>query len=322
MTGSGERRTRRLATLALVSVAAIWGATFVLVKDALGDLPPLAFLALRFAVGTAALAVVWPGAVRGLRSLPRPALFSVGFALAAGYAFQTLGLAYTGATNAGFITALYVVFTPLVAAVVFRTAPSARALSGVGLATIGLVLLSLRLVDGRPVFGGGDLLVALCAVAFAVHIVALGVWAPRTDVRALTLGQVGLSALVFALAAPFDRGGSLTGRVWVAVGVTAIGATAFGFAAQTWAQTRLAPTRTAVVLTTEPVFAGLFGFALAGERLGLRGWIGAALILGAVAVVELRADAVGPSDDARIGSSPRRSPSQGADDAQGDLRDR
>lgn len=284
------RRTRNtlLATTGLVVAAAIWGSTFVLVKEAVEEVPPFQFLAMRFAIATVVLALVWRRsvAVRAPGRL-RTAVI-VGTLLAGAYAFQTWGLVYTGATNAGFITGLYVVFTPMLAAAILRRAPAASALVGVALATLGLVLLSLRLVGGRPSFTAGDLLVLVCAAGFAAHIVALGRYAPGGDTRRLAIDQLAVATVVFAVLTP--TGGieaTIPAAVWVALAVTALGATAYGFAIQTWAQAHLSPTRTAVILALEPAFAALFGYWWLAERLSVRGWIGAGLILAGMLAAEI-----------------------------------
>jgi drug/metabolite transporter (DMT)-like permease len=303
-----------------VAACAVWGSTFVLVKDAVAEIPTLEFLALRFLLGAVLLAAVRPASVRALRRTPPTAVLCVGAALAAGYALQTFGLETAAATNAGFITGLFVVFTPIGAALVYRRLPEAPALVGVVLAAAGLVLLSLRLVGGRPSFVVGDALVLGCAVVFAVHILLLGAWAPQTDVGALTLGQVALAAVVFSVLSPLGGWRVPTAPVvWIALGVTAAGATAFGFTMQTWAQSRLSPTRTAVILTMEPVFAGVFGVALAGDRLTARNWVGAALIVAGMLAVEIRPGVPARSlESASVGDES----TPGANHGQGDLRDR
>ncbi len=282
-------RTTLFATAGLVVGAAIWGSTFVLVKDAVEAVPPFQFLAMRFAIATLALAAVWRDSVTAPAPQRLRAAVIVGALLAGAYTFQTWGLVFTGATNAGFITGLYVVFTPILAAAILRRSPAPSALVGVALATAGLVLLSLRLVGGRPAFTTGDLLVLVCAVAFAAHIVALGRYAPGGDTRRLAIDQLAVATLVFAALTP--TGGietTIPTGVWVALAVTALGATAYGFAIQTWAQAHLSPTRTAVILALEPAFAALFGYWWLAERLSVRGWVGAGLILAGMLAAEIR----------------------------------
>jgi drug/metabolite transporter (DMT)-like permease len=281
---AGRQATYRWV-LALVGVTAVWGATFVVVRDAVAAIPPFAFVAYRFLAAAALLAAVRP------RTLARPeprmvaAGVVTGVALFAGYGFQTVGLQYTTASNAGFITGLAVVLTPLLAAVVLRERPRLGPALGAALAFAGLALLSLQSLQVRR----GDALVLGCAVAFAAHILLLGRFAPRYSsyqLAVMQLGTVGVLALGWAgvsggLVAPTGA------QVWLALAVTTVLASAAGFLIQTRAQREVPPTKTAVILTMEPVFAGLFGFLLAGERLGARGWVGACCILAGMLVAEL-----------------------------------
>jgi len=191
---------------------------------------------------------------------------------------------------------MFVVFTPLIAGLVLRRAVGAAAWAAVGLATAGLGLLSLR---GLAV-GVGELLTLLCAAAFAVHIVGLGEWSPRHDAYPLAVVQLGTVTVLTGLAAaPGGLALPPDGAAWAAVGVTAVLATAAGFLGQTWAQARIPPTRAAVVLTLEPVFAGLFA-VLAGERLGWRTLAGGGLVLAAMYLVELGPRRAADAEVARL----------------------
>jgi drug/metabolite transporter (DMT)-like permease len=273
--------------LALIGVAAVWGFTFPVVKDAVEIIPPFQFLAVRF--GMAALlmtAVFW----RGLRTFgvkQIAASVAAGVALFAGYAFQTVGLQYTQASNAGFITGLFVVFTPILTAVWLRRLPARAAVAGVVLATVGLALLSVSPAGFR--FGYGDAVVLLCAVSFAVHIVLLGRFAPDLPTGPLTTIQLWVTATLSAwLSLSFETPVEVAGHdVWLAIVLTAVYASAIAFFIQTRAQRTLSPTRTALILVSEPAFAGLFGFVLLGETLTVVGWSGAALILAGMLAAEL-----------------------------------
>lgn len=275
---------------ALIGVTLVWGSTFVVVKEAVDAVPPYSFNALRFGLAAAVLAVC---CVPGLRTLGRDGRLHgavLGVFLFAGYAFQTVGLRHTPASRAGFITGMFVVFTPLLAAVVLRRRPGAAAWAGVALATTGLALLSLR---GSFLPGFGDVLVLGCALSFAAHIVGLGAWSHRHATLPLTTVQLGVAALlhaVFAVAWEVPRGSYAFGAQTVmALLLTALLASAAGFWIQTGAQRVIPPTRTAIILTMEPVFAGLFGYVLLDERLALRGWAGALLILAGMLTAELGA---------------------------------
>lgn len=271
------------ATAALLGVTAIWGSTFVVVKDAIARMPVMDFLAWRFGIATVAVVVLAPRSLRRLDPRGRRVGVALGLALGAGYVLQTLGLRTTPAAVSGFITGMFVVFTPLISGVALRRRVGGSAWVAVVLATGGLALLSLR---GLSV-GVGELLTLGCAAAYAVHIVGLGEESASYDAVGLAALQLAtvtvLSALGGApggLAPPPDAG------VWGAVLLTGLAATALAFFTQTWAQAHLPPTRAAVVMTMEPAFAGVFGVWLGGDRLSARSWLGAALVLAAMLLVE------------------------------------
>jgi drug/metabolite transporter (DMT)-like permease len=274
------------ASLALLGVTAIWGSTFVVVKDAIARMPVVDFLAWRFALATLAMLALRLGALRrvGRVAIRRGVL--LGAALGAGYLLQTYGLTTTPPAVSGFVTGMFVVFTPLIAGVLLRRRVGALAWLGVGLATAGLALLSLH---GLAV-GRGELLTLGCAVAFAVQIVWLGEWSGSHDPGALAAVQLATVAVICLVGAGLSRHGLAPppdAGVWGALALTALAATALAFMVQTWAQSLLAPTRAAVIMTMEPVFAGVFGVWVAGERFGLRAGLGAVLVLGAMLLVEL-----------------------------------
>ncbi len=272
------------AVVALVAVTAVWGVTFVQVKDAIAIYPLFAFLAVRFAIASATLAVP---AARRLASLGRRgwgAGAALGLLLALGYALQTAGLERTTVSSAGFITGLYVVFTPLIALLFFGTRIGLAVWLGVALSTVGLGLLT-GLDSGRL---GGDLLVLGGSAAYSLQIVLMERQAPRYDPLAFTLVEMlaafaGFTVIAVALGQiELPRGWT----VWGALLVTGIFASALAFLVQTWAQRRASATQTALAFTMEPVWAGIFGFWLAGDRLGTWGWGGAALIMAGIIVAE------------------------------------
>jgi drug/metabolite transporter (DMT)-like permease len=271
--------------VALLVVTAIWGVTFVQVKDAVEIYPLFAFLAVRFAIASVALA---PFAGGGrLRTLDRRGLVAgaaLGGLLALGYALQTAGLARTTVSSTGFITGLCVVLTPITAFLLFRDHIPRAVWVGVGLSTIGLAML-FGIEAGSAV---GDVLVLGGAVAYALQIVLLERYAPDYDPVAFTLVEM-LAAFVGFTAIAVARGDLSVPHgwtVWGALLVTGIFASALAFLVQTWAQRELSATRTALVFAAEPVFAGFFGFLLAGDRLGGLGWAGCGLILGGIVVSE------------------------------------
>src|SRR5918999_2165351 len=263
-------------------MTAVWGVTFVQVKDAVELYPIFLFLALRFAVASATLGV--PFGSR-LRLVDRRGLVSgllLGVFLAAGYALQTVGLSKASVTSAGFITGMFVPLTPVFAALIFRDRIGRAGWVGTALATLGLALLSGVELGSL----GADLLVLGGAASFALHIVFTSRFAPRYDVAALALVQMLVACVAFtaiALAAePLEVPRGWT--VWGALIVTGLFASALAFIVQTWAQSRTTATRTALIFTSEPVFAGLFGYLLAGDRLAAVAWLGCAGILTGILV--------------------------------------
>jgi drug/metabolite transporter (DMT)-like permease len=271
-------------TLALVGVTAIWGSTFVVVKDAVEQMPVTDFLTWRFGLAALVMLLLRPRSVAALGPSGRHAGMLVGLALGAGYLLQTLGLQHTSAAVSGFITGMFVVLTPLGSALLLRSRVPLTAWGAVALATVGLALLSLH---GLSV-GYGELLTLGCAAAFALHIVGLGQWSASYDAYGLAVVQLATTAALCAgVAVPGGVVVPPTASVWGALAVTALGATALAFVVQTWAQSVLAPTRAAVIMTMEPVFSGLFAVLLAGEHLGLRTLGGAALVLAAMLLTEV-----------------------------------
>jgi drug/metabolite transporter (DMT)-like permease len=281
-----EATLRRAAELALVGIAAVWGLTFVMVQDAIALLPTMAFLAYRF---LPAALLVWIVFRRQLRALPPEGWRAgavMGAFLTGGYVFQTLGLEETTASNAGFITGMFVVLTPLLAAVVLRERVGRFAWGAALVSALGLYLLS---GAGGELELRGDGLVLLAALCFAAHILATARAVGRFDVGALLVVQLavcGVTCLAIAGAA-----GQLEApegwTVWSALLVTSLVASALGFFVQTFAQQHAPPERTALILASEPAFAGLFGWLLADDRLSAVGLLGAALIMAAIVAVEL-----------------------------------
>lgn len=282
------------ADTALLFVALIWGATFVMVKEAVTHVGPLTFIGLRFTLAAVAMILLFQ---RRLRAIGRRELAAgglIGIFLFGGYAFQTAGLQYTSASKAGFITGLSVVFVPVAAWAWLRRPPTRSAAAGVALATAGLALLTLQMGE-RVTMEQGDLLVLAGAVSFALHITAIGAYAPRMDPLTLATIQIATTAVIAVPAAllvetpawPMDN------SVWLAAAFTGVLATCLAFGVQTAAQVFTTPTHTALIFATEPVFAALFGMLLAGEWLSGRAWLGCGLILAGMLVAELRLGGTG-----------------------------
>jgi drug/metabolite transporter (DMT)-like permease len=278
-----------MALVALIAVTAVWGVTFVQVKDAVELYPLLAFLAVRFVLATATLAVPAVPRVRSLGTRGAGAASTLGLLLALGYVLQTAGLERTTVSSTGFITGMYVVLTPLLALALFRTRIGAVVWLGVALSTVGLAMLS-GVHAGSLI---GDLLVLAASALYSLQIVLMERFAPRYDALAFTLVEMLAAAigLLIVAAAHGDLGVPRGATVWAALLVTGLFASALAFLVQTWAQRGTSATRTALVFALEPVWSALFGYTLAGDRLGALGWGGCAAIMLGIVLAEPAAGA-------------------------------
>jgi drug/metabolite transporter (DMT)-like permease len=274
-----------IALIALVAMTAIWGGTFLIVQNSISRMPVMDFLAIRFTVAALVMIVIRPTCVRYItwKGSGRAAL--IGTALASGYIAQTYGLLYASASVSGFITGMFVVLTPVMAWIFLRQKTSLKTWLAVALATAGLGLISLK---GWSV-GPGELLTLACAFFFAIHIVGLGQWSPKHETYSFSMMQIAVVAII-SLGASAPGGIMLPpdAGVWIAVGITAIFATALAFLVQTWAQSLVTPTRAAVVMTMEPVFAGIFGVFIGGNQLTAQIIAGAICVLAAMFIVQIK----------------------------------
>jgi drug/metabolite transporter (DMT)-like permease len=283
-----------LYSLLLVGVTMVWGWTFVAVRDAIALYGVLGFLSVRFALAAAVLA---PYAARKVARRTLIAGAGIGLVLALGYLLQTTGLLFATPTNSALITGLFVVFAPLADRLFFGTRPSRSVLVAVALSLFGMILLAGGGPDGA---NPGDLLTLLCAAALGLHIALLSRYARAHDASGLVFAQMLSMALAFGLLWPLFEPVTLPPReVWLSLVVTGLVASAGAFWVQTFVQQRISTARTAVILTTEPVFAALFGYWLAGDRLVPVQIFGAALILSALAVGEVAPVVSGRSKPSR-----------------------
>jgi drug/metabolite transporter (DMT)-like permease len=211
---------------------------------------------------------------------------AAGLFLGSGYILQTLGLKLTGAAITGFITGLYVVFTPLIAAIVLKARITLITWGCVGVATLGLALLSLQ---GWSI-GLGELLVLGSAFAFGAHIIALGKWSSGRDAYAMTVVQLAMCAVLTGIASALEGGYQLPpdNGVWATVIFTAVVCTAVAFVIQTWSQAHMSTTKVAVILTMEVVFAAFFAIVFGGETLTLQKALGGVLVVIAMFVIVLK----------------------------------
>jgi drug/metabolite transporter (DMT)-like permease len=276
----------KLAPWALLSVSAAWGFAFVVMKDAIERQTVNNFLFSRFVLAVVVMILIRPQCIKLFNKDLLVRASTAGLFLGAGYILQTLGLKLTGAAITGFITGLYVVFTPLIAAVVLKARITLVTWGCVGVATVGLALLSLQ---GWSI-GFGELLVLGSAFAFGAHIIALGKWSSGRDAYAMTVVQLAMCAALTGIASLFEGGYSLPpdNGVWATVIFTAVVCTAVAFVIQTWSQAHMSTTKVAVILTMEVVFAAFFAIALAGETLTLQKALGGVLVVIAMFVIVLK----------------------------------
>ena len=285
---TGQRPPNRqsptiLAIGGLLLITAVWGSTFPLLKGVVGRVPVPDFLAVRFALAALVVFALRPRAALRLTRTQRWHGIALGVAYGGGQVLQTVGLQHTSAAVSGFVTGMYVVFTPLLGALLLRTRTPWHLWAAVGLATAGLAALSL---DGFAV-GDGELLTLLSAALYALHILGLGAWSTDEDAYGLTVVQLvtvtaicTLGALPGGIAVP-TRADDLGVLVYMAVAAGAL-----AMLVQTWAQARLTAARTAIIMTMEPVFAGVFAILFGGEHLGPRIVVGGGLVLAAMVLVE------------------------------------
>jgi drug/metabolite transporter (DMT)-like permease len=264
--------------LFFVGVTAVWGWTFVVVKNAIAEYPTLPFLQLRFILAFLVMAAL-------VRRLPTRRELLVGLAagtvLAGGYLTQTLGLSLISPGNAGLITGLLVLFTPLLDRV-FGVPLRRRTIIAVIVSVIGIGMLT----GGPSGFGLGDVLVIGCAVLFALHIVLLSRWSPGLSAAPLAMVQMGACALIFSAGGTWSLRMPST-DVWIAIVITGVFASALAFYIQTWAQAHIDASRTALIIAMEPAWAVAAAVVLAGQRFGLLQAAGAALVLAAIVGHEL-----------------------------------
>jgi drug/metabolite transporter (DMT)-like permease len=288
---------RLRADLAFGLCTLIWGATFVLIKDVLADISIVFYLAVRFALSAALMAIIFWTSVRRLNLKAVWAGAQIGMAMFAGYLFQIVGLKYTTPAKAAFITGMCVVIVPLLLAAFGHRRITAWIWAGAAAALAGLYFLTVPSA-GLGALNRGDPIVFGCAIMFALHIIFIGRYVTEHSVGALAFLQVATTAVLSTLAVPLVAfaGWEKPHVVWntnviVTILVTSIGATVIGFSLQTWAQQHTSPSHTAILVTLEPVFAALTSWLFVHERFGTRTLIGAALILAGIVLAELKGPA-------------------------------
>ncbi|MBI3669408.1 MAG: DMT family transporter [Acidobacteria bacterium] len=305
---------RLKADLALGLCTVLWGATFVLVKNALADASVFAFMAVRFSLAALLMGVIFRAAVRQLTRAEVWAGAQIGFFMFAGYAFQNGGLLRTTPSKAGFITGFSVVLVPVLLATFWGRRIHRWVWAGALAALVGLYYLTVP-PTGFTGLNAGDALVFVCAMLFALHIIFVGWYSPHHSVGALSFLQVATTAVLTLVALPlFAATGWETPRLhWnaglvTAILITAVLATAVSFSVQVWAQQHTTPTHTALIFSLEPVFAALTSYLVLHERLGRRAGLGAALILFGILLAELKGPTqAAPESPGPVGEVPEAS---------------
>ena len=271
-------------TLALLAVTAAWGSTFFLIKDLLAEISVLDFLSTRFVIAAAVLVAVAPRAVLRLSRGEVKHGVVLGLVYGVAQVLQTLGLEQTSASVSGFVTGMYVVATPLFAAVLLRERIGAWVWFAVVLSTIGLAFLSLQGLSISP----GVALVFASAMLYAVHILGLGHWSsPGNAFGLAALQMIVIAVVCTAVSAPNGLAVPQTRNGWWSLIYMAVVAGAGALLAQTWAQARMSSTRAAIIMTMEPVFAAFFAVLFGGEGLTARMVAGGTLVMAAMFLVEL-----------------------------------
>ena len=279
-------RSTGWALVGLLAVAAAWGSSFPLTKALLERMTALNFLAVRFSLAALLMVIIFFPALRRLsrRSVSRGLWLGLAYGVA--QILQTIGLQYTPASISGFITGMYVVLTPLCAAVILRSTLGPRVWLGAGIATVGLAILGL---NGLSI-GFGEAITLASALIYAVHIVGLSAWSEAREALGLATVQLGVTALVSVAAAlAFEGSVTLptTGFDWLAIVYMAVVSGALAMLGQTWAQAHMSSARAAIIMTMEPVWAAFFAVLFGGESLTARMLVGGALVLTAMYIVEL-----------------------------------
>ena len=275
-------KTKALLYAGLLATTAVWGGSFVVMKDSLERQDVYSFLASRFILAALFMFLYRPNSLKGLdrKFILRATL--AGLLVGSGFIFQTFGLTKATVSNTGFITGLYLVFTPLIAWIILKKHVVKIQWLAVAVATIGLYLIA---YNGISV-GIGEILVLISAILFAAQIVALSEWSDGKNAYALTLIQILFSSIIFLLLTvkngyqpPPD------GSVWSAVLFTAFFATFLGFLIQVKAQSMMSATAAGVLLAMEVPFALVFGLYFDNDPLTLRIISGGTLVMAAMAMV-------------------------------------
>ena len=268
------------AEIYLLIIVIIWGSTFALIKGVIDLIPPYTYLAYRFLLAALILIVIFWKRLKKLNIMVLEKGSLIGIFLFLGYTLQTVGIKYTTATKAGFITGLSVVLVPIISHFFIKDKVSRNSVIGVVLAFIGLWFLN---YSGSFSFNLGDFLVLLCAFSFAMHIISVGLFGKKLDYVLLAITQITVVfVLSLLMALIFERPAihlSYSSYIWWSIVITGIFATALAFYMQNRFQRHSTATKTAIIFSGEPISAAVFAYFLLGEEVGLIAWAGGLLII-------------------------------------------
>lgn len=268
------------AEIYLLVIVIIWGSTFALIKGVIDLIPPYTYLTYRFLLAALILILVFWKRIKEINIMVLKKGSLIGIFLFLGYTLQTVGLKYTTATKAGFITGLSVVLVPIISHFFIKEKINRNSVIGVVLAFIGLWFLN---YSSSFSFNLGDFLVLLCAVSFAMHIISVGLFSKKLDYVLLAITQITVVfVLSLLMALIFERPAihlSYSSYIWWSIVITGIFATALAFYMQNKFQRYSTATKTAIIFSGEPIFAAVFAYFLLGEKVGLIAWAGGLLII-------------------------------------------
>jgi drug/metabolite transporter (DMT)-like permease len=254
-------------------------------KDAIEQQPYMDFLATRFTIAAFAMILLRPFVALKMQAGDLKYGALIGVVLAFGYITQTIGLELTTAATSGFLTGLYVVFTPLIAWLFVKYKISGRVAIGVLFSVVGLAIFSGAAQSVE--FQVGQIWLVVCAVLYAIHILLLGKFGQGRNSYRFAMLQIAAVALVtwgFAIVDGYQPPPNF--EVWFAILFTALLSTVMAFWIQTWAQTLLDPARVALLITSEVIWTAVLAIGMGQEPLTLAIVVGGGMMLTAMLIVE------------------------------------
>lgn len=275
------------ADLALLLVTVGWGASFILTKSALAEIPTFNFLAIRFFIAFALSSIIFIKKMKNIDLKTFKYGIILGVILFGSFAFQTLGLNYTTASKSAFITGFSVVLVPIFFSLLMKNIPNKKTVISTVVAFIGLGLLTLN--KNIMEVNIGDIYTLVCAIIFASYIILVGKYtvdAESIPLAVIQLGVVGLLSLFASLTTEIPTIPTL-GPVWFNIVILSVVCTSGAYIVQNVAQKYTSPTHTALIYTAEPVFGAVFSYIILGEVLSSKGMLGAILILSGMLITEI-----------------------------------